>query len=126
MGMQLDERRIDGIAWGRPVDGSQPWISVPSDGYFDLGALLRGEVTSSTGTDGHAVVQLHFTDDVLRALAHIPSVGPTDATVSIESGLISESDLQLHGGLRAHIELGDYAKPLTVEPVERVSSAHRG
>ena len=120
MGMLIDERRIAGVAWGRPVDRSQPWTSVASDGSFDLGVLLEGDVTASTMTEDHTVVRLHFTgDDVLRALSHIPSTGPTDATVTIQAGLITDIDLQqFPGATPAHIELWDYATPLVVEPID--------
>jgi hypothetical protein len=116
MGILIDERRIDGVAWGRPSDGSRPWISVPSDGSFDLTVLLDGEVTSSRVAQGHRVLELQFTgEDVLRALTHIPSVGPTAATVRIQSGYITDIELRLEGGMMAWLELWDYGAPLAVE-----------
>jgi hypothetical protein len=118
MGILIDERRIDGVAWGRPSDGSRPWISVPSDGSFDLTVLLDGEITSSRLAQDHRVLELQFTDqDVLRALTHIPSVGPTAATVRIQSGYITDIELRLDGGTIAWIELWDYGARLAVERI---------
>ena len=91
---------------------------MPSDGSFDLAVLLDGEVRSCHVTPDHRVLQLQFTEqDVLRALTHIPSVGPTEATVSIEYGFITDIELRLDGGMTAWIELWDYGAPLVVEPV---------
>jgi hypothetical protein len=118
MGMLIDERRIDGVAWGRPSDGSRPWISVPSDGSFDLTVLLDGKIASSRVARDHGVLELRFTDqDVLRALTHIPSVGPTAATLRIQSGYITDIELRLDGGTMAWIELWDYGARLAVERI---------
>ena len=119
MGMVIDARRIDGVVWGRPVDRSQPWISVPSDGSFDLGVLLRGHVDSFTTVDDTQRIELSFAGvDVLHDLSHVPSTGPTTATVTIQSGFVTEVDLRLPNDVSARIELWDYGAPLTVEPVD--------
>ena len=119
MGMVIDARRIDGIVWGRPVDRSQPWVSVPSDRSFDLGVLLRGHVDSFTTVDDGQRIELRFAGvDVLHALSHVPSAGPTTATVTIHSGFVTELDLRLSNDVSARIELWDYGAPLTIEPVD--------
>ena len=119
MGMVIDARRIDGLVWGRPVDRSQPWVSVPSDGSFDLGVLLRGHVDSFTTVDDAQRIELRFAGvDVLHALSHVPSTGPTTATVTIQSGFVTEVDLRLPSEVSARVELWDYGAPLTVEPVD--------
>ena len=117
MGMVIDARRIDGLAWGRLPN--QPWISVPSDGSFDLGVLLRGQVDTSAAIDGGQQVELRFADvDVLRALSHVPSTGRATVTVTIQDDLVTAVDIRLANGISAHEDLWDYGAALTVEPVD--------
>lgn len=116
MGSLIDERRIDGIVWARPLDGSRPWISARSSEAIDLGVLRNGQISSSTTTDHGQVIELGFTNhDVLRALSHIPSTGPTTATVTIAAGFVASIDLQFRGATSAHIELSDYGLPLAID-----------
>jgi len=115
MGMMLDVRRIDGVAWSQPLDRSQAWISARSDESFDLGVLVRGQVTASHVVDGQGHVEVHFLhDDVLKAFSHVPSVGATEATVRIESGYVSDVDLRLGGGAIARLHLWDFGAPLVI------------
>jgi hypothetical protein len=115
MGDVLEERRVDGIAWARPSDGSQPWTSVPSGEALDLGVLLDGTPGSATASDGAEQIEVRFSDqDVLRSLSHIPSVGPTKVTVTVSSALITDIDLRLQDGAAAHLELSDYGQALVV------------
>jgi hypothetical protein len=119
MGTTLDVRRIDGVAWARPIDGSRPWNGVPSDGSFDVGVLLHGDLTVARTIGDHRLVQIRFEgEDVLRSLSHIPSTGPTQASVMIRSGFVAETELRLQDGASARVELWDFGAPLVVEPVD--------
>ena len=119
MGTTLDVRRIDGVAWARSLESPGAWNSAPSDGSFDLGVLLHGELTSAETIDDHRLVQLRFAgEDVLKPLSHIPSTGPAQATVTIRSGYIAEIELRFQRDTTAHIELWDYGAPLVVDPVD--------
>ena len=118
MGSLLDERRIGGVARARPTDQSRPWISVPSTEAFDLSVLLDGTVVSEMRSDDRLLIEVHFSGrDALRALTHIPSVGPTEVTVTVTLGVITAVDLHLQDGAAAHLELSDYGEALVIDPI---------
>ena len=118
MGSLLDERRIGGVTWARPTDQSRPWISVPSTEAFDLSVLLDGTVVSEMRSDDRLLIEVHFSGrDALRALTHIPSVGPTEVTVTVTLGVITAVDLHLQDGAAAHLELSDYGEALVIDPI---------
>ena len=123
MGSLLDERRIAGVAWARPTDQSRPWASVPSAEAFDLSVLLDGTMVSAMRSDDRVLVEVHFSGrDVLRAITHIPSVGPTEVTATIAFGVITAIDLHLEDGAAAHLELSDYGQALFIDPIPRDDS----
>jgi len=126
-GLLIESRRIGGRSWGRRLDPVAPWVETAYDGPMDLSVLLRGRPTDRVGhTYDSSSITLQFASaDVLRALTHMPSVGPTTARVTLIDGALSEVTLELGGGVRAHVEFGDFGGPINIEPVERSPSAAR-
>ena len=117
-GLLIENRRIGGRSWGRRLDPTGPWAEVRYDGSIDLSVLLRGQLVQVEHTDGQWLLTLQFTGtDVLRALTHVPSVGPTTAHVTLIDGVLSEVTLDLAGHVTAHIGLWDFGAPLDIEPV---------
>jgi hypothetical protein len=66
--------------------------------------------------DGHDwVVTLHFDDvDVLAALTHIPSTGPTTARVTVSGGFVTDIILRLHRDADAHMWFWDHGAHVVV------------
>ena len=117
-GMVIESRRIGGRSWGRRLDPTGPWAEVPYDGAMDLRVLLRGRLGHVEHTDDSWLITLQFTDtDVLRALTHVPSVGPTTAHVRLVDGVLSDVTLELDGHISARVELWDFGTPLSIAPV---------
>jgi len=117
-GMVIESRRIGGRSWGRRLDPTGPWAEVPYDGPMDLGVLLRGRPGQVEHTDDSWLITLEFADtDVLRALTHVPSVGPTTAHVTLVDGVLSEVTLELAGHISARVELWDYGVRLSIAPI---------
>jgi hypothetical protein len=117
-GLRMDSRRVDGVHWARRLDPDGPWTTVPPDGPMDLAALLQGSDVRSQALDDGWLISLRFHDlDILEALTHVPSAGPTDAEVTLTDGTISQVALDLAGGARAAIALWDYGATLAVTPV---------
>jgi hypothetical protein len=116
-GMLIESRRTKGANWARRVDAVEQWMRVPTDEPFDLAVLLRGrEERVERDADG-LVVTLRFDEiDVLAALTHIPSVGPTTARVTLRDGVIAAVVLELDGGARADITFREYGVEAAVKP----------
>jgi hypothetical protein len=117
-GLHFESRRLADIGWGRRLNPTGPWTSFPYDGPIDLAVLLRGTPDGVDHGDDRYTVTLQFVDvDVLRALTHAPSTGPTRAEVSLSGDAIRSITLHLAGGATARLELWDHGAALTVEPV---------
>jgi hypothetical protein len=126
-GLLMESRRVDGAHWARRLDGERPWAQVPSDEPINLRILLRGDEMSAEH-DGHDwVVTLHFDDvDVLAALTHIPSTGPTTARVTVSGGFVTDIILRLHRDADAHMWFWDHGAHVVVHhPVRPDSSGYR-
>jgi hypothetical protein len=115
----FETRRLDGVGWFRRLDRQESWRDFPNDGPIDLGVLLRGVPEGIGHGDGRYTITLSFGEgvDVLRALAHSPSTGPTTADVTLSDDVISNIMLYLGGGATASLALWDYGADLAVEPV---------
>jgi hypothetical protein len=125
-GLLLESRRIGGRNWGRRLDPTGPWVEAPYDGPVDLSVLLRGRPGYVDHSNHSSSITLQFASvDVLRALTHVPSVGPTTAHVTLVDGVLTEVTLELGGGVRAHVALTDFGAPMSIEPVEELTLAPR-
>ena len=117
-GMVIESRRVGGRSWGRRLDPTGPWVEVRYDGQMDLSVLLRGRPEQVEHTDDSWLITLQFTDtDVLRALTHVPSVGPTTAHVRLVDGVLSDVTLELAGHISARVELWDFGAQLSIAPL---------
>jgi hypothetical protein len=117
LGLVIESRRVDGTTWGRRLDQEDSWAQAPADAPLDLEVLLRGHDVHSRRDGGDWRITLSYTDvDVLVALTHIPSVGPSTAEVVVAAEVISDISLQLGGGARARLHFADYGAALTVTP----------
>jgi len=117
-GLLIESRKIGGRSWGRRLDPTGPWAEVRYEGPIDVSVLLRGRPEKVEHTDDSWSITLQFTGtDVLRALTHVPSVGPTTARVTLIDGVLSEVTLELGGNVTAHVEFWDFGAPLDIEPV---------
>jgi hypothetical protein len=117
-GLRFESRRVADTGWRRRLDRPEPWKTFPYDGPIDLTVLLRGTPDGVEQADGRFTVTLQFVDvDVLRALTHAPSTGPTTAEVSLSGNAIRGITLHLAGGASAQLELWDHGAPLAVDPV---------
>lgn len=115
LGLVIESRRVDGTTWGRRLDQQDGWVQAPPDAPLDLDVLLRGHDVHSHRDGGGWTIRLSYTDiDVLGALTHIPSVGPSTADVVVAADVISDISLQLDGGARARLHFADYGAALTV------------
>ena len=117
-GMLIESRRVGGRTWGRRLEPTGPWAEVPYDGAMDLSVLLRGRLEQVEHTDDSWLITLEFADtDVLRALTHVPSVGPTTAHVRLVDGVLSDVTLELAGHISARVELSDFGAGLSITPL---------
>jgi hypothetical protein len=117
LGLVIESRRVDGTTWGRRLDQQDSWAQAPPDDPLDLDVLLRGRDVHSRRDGGSWRITLNYTDvDVLVALTHIPSVGPSTAEVVVAAEVISDISLQLGDGARAGLHFTDYGAALTVTP----------
>jgi hypothetical protein len=117
LGMLIESRRINGASWARRLDTGEPWMKVPSDHPIDLTALLLGTEahTEQSGDDWRITLRFDHVD-VLAALTHIPSTGPSTAVVRLSEGAIAEVTLQLRGA-DARISFSSYGENLSIEPI---------
>ena len=115
LGLVIESRRVDGTTWARRLDQEDSWAQAPPDAPLDLDVLLRGHDVHSRRDAGGWRITLSFTNvDVLVALTHIPSVGPSTAEVVVTAELISDVSLQLGDGAQARLHFADYGAALTV------------
>ncbi len=115
LGMTIDSRRLDGVHHARRIDEPDDWDVIPADAGLDPGVLLQADEV--TATDDESTLVLHFAAvDVLKALARVPSHGPTTVRVRLRDGLISEVGIEVSGGATATIAYWDYGADLTVAP----------
>jgi hypothetical protein len=121
-GLLIDSRRIDSESWARRLDTAGPWMQVPPDPPINLAVLLRGSDVHTQHPGDEWRIELRFDIDVLDALAHIPSTGPSTAVVTLREGLIADVTLQISGDVNARISFWDYGAPLAVEPVDPSAS----
>lgn len=113
----IESRRVDHTSWARRLDSPEPWQQVPYDSPLDLTVLTLGTI-ESVEHDRVWTFTLTFEDvDVLAAMTHIPSVGPTTAEVTVEGDALTAVALHLGGHADAEISLSDFGAPLTIEPV---------
>ena len=118
-GLLIDSRRIGGVVWARRLEPVDPWISAPATAPIDPGVLLRGVQQTAEHQGGRSRIGLHFDQvDVLAALTHIPSVGPTTVLVTLEDDVLVEVALQLGGNAHADISFSDYGASLTIDPLD--------
>ena len=116
-GLLIESRRIDHISWARRLDPPESWQQVPYDAPIDLTVLTRGTI-ESVEHDQVWTIALRFENvDVLAAMTHIPSVGPTTAEVTVERDMLTNVALHLGGHADAEILLSEFGAPLGVEPV---------
>ena len=114
-GLLIESRRVDGVHWARRLDVDEPWARVPSDEPIDLNVLLRGDEVAAEHIGDQWVVTLQFDDvDVLAALTHIPSTGPTTARVTLSGGFVTDVDLRLSGDAGAHVWFWDHGADVVV------------
>lgn len=126
-GLVIDSRRIGGVHWARRLEHLEPWLTAPSAAAMDLGVLLRGVEQHAEHRDGHWRITLHFDQvDVLAALAHIPSTGPTTADVMLEDGVLVEVALHLGGKARADISFSDYGANVRIDPIDAPTTLGEG
>jgi hypothetical protein len=119
VGRVIDSRRIAGRNWWRPPGSSEPWKLAPADTPLDVAVLLRGEVVAARHEDDRWALTLHFHGvDVLAALTHVPSAGPTTAEVILVDDRITAVTLRLSAFGRAELSFWDHGASLTIEPVE--------
>jgi hypothetical protein len=113
-GMLIESRRINGASWARRLDTGEPWMKVPSDHPIDLTALLLGRDVHAERLGDDWRIRLRFDDvDVLAALTHIPSTGPTTAEVTLRGGAIADVTLQLRGA-NARVSFSGYGEALSI------------
>lgn len=118
-GLLIDSRRIGGVQWARRLEPLESWLTAPATPAMDLGVLLRGVEQHAEHRDAQWRITLHFDQvDVLAALAHIPSTGPSTADVMLEDGVLVEVALHLGGNARADISFSDYGANVTIDPVD--------
>jgi hypothetical protein len=99
-------------------------MRAPSDRPISLAVLLRGNEVHTKHDGDEWSVELRFHDvDVLDALAHIPSTGPSTAVVTLRGGVIADVALHLGGGADARISFWDYGSGLAIGPVDPSSSS---
>ena len=116
-GMVIESRRINGASWARRLDTGGQWTKVPSDHPIDLTVLLLGNEAHTELIDDEWQTTLRFDHvDVLAALTHVPSTGPTTAVVRLREGAIAEVTLQLLGA-DARISFSSYGDNLSIEPI---------
>jgi len=117
-GLLIDSRRIGGMHWARRLKPLEPWMTAPSDAPIDLGVLLRGVEQRAEHRNSWWQITLQFDNvDVLAALAHIRSTGPTRAEVLLQDGGIADVSLSL-GNAHADISFSDYGANLTIDPLD--------
>jgi hypothetical protein len=122
-GLLIESRRIGGVSWGRKVGSSEPWIQAPSDGSINMGVLLEGTDVHSQRQGDDWLVTLRFAGiDVLGALSHIPSTGPSDVGVTIRGDLITHVSVILRANAMAELSLSDYGAALVIEPVQQTAT----
>jgi hypothetical protein len=118
-GSVFESRRIAGTGWRRRLDPPEPWTEFPYDNPIDLTVLLRGTTDGVEHGEGSYTVTLQFVDvDVLRALTHAPSTGPTTAEVSLSGDVMRSITLHVAGGVTAELVLWDHGAAVAVDPVE--------
>jgi hypothetical protein len=124
MGLSIESRRLGGASWARRRDRVEPWSKAPYDGAVDLGALLQGHLDASQRRGERWSTTLGFDDvDVLRALTHVPSTGPTTAEVSGDDASMTVV-LRLGANATARVEFWDFGGPVSIEPLDtRAASA---
>jgi hypothetical protein len=116
-GLLIESRRVNRTSWARRLDPPEPWQRVPYDSPLDLTVLTRGTI-ESVEHDRVWTITLRFEDvDVLAAMTHIPSVGPTTAEVTVEHDVLTNVALHLGDHADAEISLSEFGAPLRVEPV---------
>jgi hypothetical protein len=114
-GLLIESRRVDGLHWARRLDVDGPWARVPSDEPVNLNILLSGDEIAAEHVGDQWVVTLHFDDvDVLAALTHIPSTGPTTARVTLSDGFVTDVVLRLDGDAGAHLWFWDHGADVVV------------
>ena len=117
-GTTFESRRIGGVLWTRRLEPEEPWTQLPLDRPLDLTALSRGSEVRSELRDGRWVVELAYKDvDVLQALTHIPSAGPSTVEVTVEDQGLATVVVRLGNGVTARLAYADFGADLTVEPV---------
>jgi hypothetical protein len=118
LGRVIDSRRIGGRNWWRPLGSSEPWKLAPADTPLDLAVLLRGEVVAARHKGDRWALTLHFHDvDVLAALTHVPSAGPTTAEVTLVDDRITAVTLRLSAFGGAELSFRDHGASLSIDPV---------
>jgi hypothetical protein len=118
-GLLIDSRRIGGVVWARRLEPVEPWLSAQATAPIDPSVLLLGVQQDAEHRGGRSRISLHFDHvDVLAALAHIPSAGPTTAQVTLEEGVLVEVVLQLGGNAHADISFSDYGATLSIDPLD--------
>jgi hypothetical protein len=114
--MLIESRRINGASWAGRLDTAEPLMKVPSDHPIGLTALLLGTEVHTEHSGDERRITLRFDGiDVLAALTHIPSTGPSTAVVRLRGGAIAEITLQLRGA-DARISFSSYGEDLSIEP----------
>jgi hypothetical protein len=118
-GLLIDSRRLNGVHWARRLEPLETWLTAPAGAPIDPGVLLRGVEQRAEHRGGQWRITLHFDQvDVLAALSHIPSTGPTTADVALDDDALVEVTLHLGGNAHADISFGDYGANLTIDPVD--------
>jgi hypothetical protein len=100
-GRVVDSRRTgDVLRFRRADDPASVWTDMPRDAPLDLSVLVRGTPSDGERRGGALRVTLHFDgEDVLSALAHIPSIGASDVVVTVVDGRLSS----------VHVDFADHA-----------------
>jgi hypothetical protein len=108
-GMLIESRRLDGQLWARRIDQPEPWARIPADDPLDLTKLLAGEIHRVDRDDDSCVITLQYDDvDVLGALTHIPSTGPTSAEVTIVDDQLVGVALDINGHATATVAFEEF------------------
>jgi hypothetical protein len=106
----IESRRSDGHLWARRIDQPEPWSEFPADNPLDITALLAGVIDHVEHHDDATwVITLHYDDiDVLAALTHVPSTGPTTAKVTIDDNRLKAVTVDVNGHSTATVTFADF------------------